>query len=166
MATPNNVYLFARAVLDAVNAHWPAPGDAEALPDRQYVTFGNPAWDCEQVVCSVQRMFSVESDVAAEQIISGPLFFMRGIAVAVSIIRCVPVPDDSGDVILLPSDTELEAAAQIALVDSEAIFNALVEAQLAGELAGCSGIAFDNWVAEGPEGGLGGGTQHVRLAMF
>jgi hypothetical protein len=84
----------------------------------------------------------------------------------VSLIRCVPVVDNSGDVIILPAVEDLEAAALIAAVDERTIMNALIEAQQGGDLADCHGIAFGGWNAEGPSGGLGGGRLAVRLALY
>jgi len=164
MTVDDRVYVLARAALDAIINNWDA--DAEPLPERQYVAFGLVAWDCEQLTVSISRTYGVEADVAAEQLVSNQMFAMRGLEIEVSLIRCVPVADTSGDVIIIPTADDIEASARIAAIDERTIMNTLIEAQQDGDLGGCHGIAFGGWSAEGPNGGLGGGRLAVRLALF
>jgi hypothetical protein len=160
-------YDLARATLDTIVAGWPAdPTDALALPDRQYVAFGLVAWDCEQLTVSGIRSYAIEADPAQETSISGVVFYNRAVEIAVSLIRCVPDVDVSGDTIIDPTPDAIEAAAQAAFTDQETIMDVLVAAQQARELATFGGLSFGNWTAEGPQGGFGGGTLHVRLTGF
>lgn len=160
-------YDLARSTLDAVVAGWPTDPDvAVPLPERRYVGFGLMAWDCEQFTVSGTRAYSIDGDVAAEQIISTPVFYNRAYEMQLSIIRCVPDIDTSGDVIIEPTPTDIEVSAQAAFADQQTLTDVLIAAQEARQLAAFSGLAFGNWTAEGPQGGFGGGTLGVRLVGF
>lgn len=158
-------YDLARSAFDAIVTGWPADPDvALPLPDRRYVAFGQIAWDCEQLVVSGLRSFITDGDVAVEQVVSGPVFFNRAVELVVSIVRCVPVVDNSGDEILFPDPDAIETSALVAFTDEETIRDVLISAQEARTLAVPGGLAFGNWVTEGPLGGLGGGTLTVRMS--
>lgn len=163
----SRLYTLARTTLDAIVAGWTVDPDvASPLPDRRYVAFGSVAWDCEQFTVSGVRAYSIEADVAAEQVLSGPMFYNRAVELDLSIIRCVPDIDSSGDTVIIPTADEIELSAAIAFADQEQLTDVLIAAQEAHGLAVFSGLAFGNWTAEGPEGGFGGGNLRVRLAAF
>lgn len=161
---PDAVYVLAVASLDAIVSGW--PGDLEPLPARRYVTFGEVAWDCEQLVVSVERTFGVDTaDVLSENVLgidaSAP-FQLRGLTLACSLIRCVPVVKDSG---APPTTTELNESASIVLADGVAMFNALAAAQRAGTLGTCNGVAFESGDAQTPDGAFGGWITRARLLL-
>lgn len=160
----SRLYDLAAATLTAVGTHW--PGDAEPLPDEQFVTNGLVIWeidDCAERLCTfVERTFGVEADVALEQITTlGAGFANRGATVGVTLLRCVPDLDDN----TVPTGVELDASAQIILGDAQALMNALIAAWKAGDLPGCGQLAFESWTAEGPQGGMGGGTLRMRMLV-
>lgn len=163
MAQANRLFLFSRAALDAVVGGWPVdPADALPLPDRRYVTFGVPVWDCEQFTVSASRTYSIEADAATEQLISGPMFMSRAIVLDFTIIRCVPVQQG----VQAPSPDEMEKNASDVLTDAETLKDVLIDAQQQGRLAAQNGLAFDNWTALDPAGGFGGGALRCRMSLF
>jgi len=164
MTTTSRIYDLARAMLDAIVANWPTDTDlAAALPARRYVSFGTPAWDCEQVVVGPSRLYSIEADPSLEGLIAWkPLFANNAVEMNVQIIRCQPTGDGTNP----PSTTQLETIALAVHQDIEVVRQVLVDAQQNGSLATPSGLSFGNWNSLGPQGGLGGGSQVVRLATF
>ena len=149
--------------LAAVVDHWPA--EATPLPaDVQYVSAGTAVWDCESVVVMANSTLGTDSDVALEQIVQmGMGYALRAADLSVLILRCVPVEDDSGNP---PTADQIQAADDVILVDSIAVMNALMEAQAAGELATCNGLAFLRWSAQAASGGLGGGLSEFRALLL
>lgn len=153
----------AKATLDVLVAEWPV--DATPLPDRRYVTNGLLIWDdCESLAIMVENSYGTEADPTQE--LSDPMgmaFAMRGTSLGVALLRCVPDIDDNG---APPSAAEIEGAAELILTDAMAVFNTLVAAQVSGQLATCTGLAFDRWTSEGPAGGLGGGVTRFRALLL
>lgn len=133
------------------------------LPDRRLVVPGLPAWDCELLAVQLERQFSYSGNLAAEVV--EPMersagFALRGALFAITLLRCMPTVDDDGNP---PPVADEEAAAQQVLTDSQLLLNVLVAAVRAGDLGGCSSIAFVEWANVGPDGGLGGGVLRVRI---
>lgn len=155
----------AHASLDAIVARW--PDDAEPLPERQYVSNGTVVWDCDQLVVMAEATIGTDGNVANE--ITDPLAYsIRTALIVVLLLRCVPDADvDAADnVISVPTPEEISTSADVILEDSVAVFNALQEAQDAGELAACQGLGFERWTSEGPQGGLGGGSSRIRALLL
>lgn len=158
------IYDLSRRALDALVARW--PGDAEPLPERQYVSNGTVIWDgCESLAVMVQSTFTTnEGDLSSEAfIVQGMGMVIRAAIIGVAIIRCVPDMDEEGNP---PPETEIEASAEEILKDAMGAFNALEAAQLAGDLAPCSGLVFERWTTEGPQGGLAGGVLQLRALLL
>lgn len=153
---PDRLYQVARVVLDTVVATLENP------PPRRYVSVGNPAFDCEQVVVSVDRTLGHAGDIAQE--VTAPLgcLVMRAVDIGVWVIRCAPTMNDDGQA---PSAASLEASAAALLRDPVVILNGLVAAHQAGTLAPSRGLGFLNWQALAPEGGFAGGVQRIRLDL-
>lgn len=165
---PSNdrVWQIAKAVLAAVVDGYAA--ESVALPARQFVSPGLPAWDCDILAVQATRTFGHAGNVAAEIIdpqTPSAGHAMRGVALDVHLIRCVPTTHDDGTNISVPSVIEEEAAAEVILTDAQLLLNVLVAAQRAGDLPGCSGLAFEQWRNLGPSGGLGGGVLTVRVQV-
>lgn len=158
-------WTLANTVLSAVVNGW--DGGAEPLPERQYVTVGEVAWDCEEVVVSIERTFGYAGDLSVDfnqPLTRGFSFALRGVTLAIWIVRCFPAfEDDAGDP---PTTTAIEAATQPIATDSGAILSALIDSQKAGELAGCDGLVFENWTVEGPQGGMAAGVLRVRIGFI
>lgn len=161
MALPaDRLYLAARALLDAVVAGYAAAG--VALPPRQFVSDGTPAWDCEQVTVYVERTFS--GTVAAESTSPMNCLVVRSAQFSIEIARCTPVFAD-GWSDAPPTGDAIEAVAETVLADPMIVANSIVAAQRAGDLAGKDGLSLIEWESLGPQGGLVGGRQRVRWQL-
>jgi hypothetical protein len=158
------------AVKDAIETHW--PGDAEPLPDRRFVSNGSMVWDCDQLAIGVDRTFGTLGDPAFESVSAqasgGLTYVVTAATVTALLLRCVPMveTDENDEVISIPTSTEMQDSAQLILSDSINLYNALLLAYQAGELAPCQGLAFESGQAEGPEGGLGGWSIKIRAALL
>ena len=167
MAPPTDrLFTLARSFLDQIVAGW--PGDAEPLPDRQYVSNGLVVWDCcEQLAVQVERTYGIEGDVTGETVITkGVGFAMRAATVAITLLRFQPDLADEGDSVVIPSAQEIEDGAAVLLGDATALLNVIVAAQKAGDLVNCDSLAFEDWNSQGPEAGIGGGILRVRAALL
>lgn len=158
----DRLYRAARNLLDVVVAHYASVG--VALPDRQFVSDGTPAWDCEQVCVYVERVFSTRGDVSSEANQPIDCLVVRGAQIAVEIARCTPVfADDWSDA--APSGEAIETVAQQVLADPMHLTNAIVDGYRNDELAGARGLSLVEWESLGPQGGLVGGRQRVRWSL-
>lgn len=160
----NNLAL---AVLGALVMEWPA--EAEPLPQRQGIVAGLPAWDCEQIIVAIENSFSHSGDVSTEvrdfqQ--AGATWGIRGVALAVWIIRCASTEQSINNRVILPAMDALTAEAEIIGRDGIAVQNVLMDAQRSGLLAGCNGLSFDQWQTQGPEGGFGGSVYRLRVSFI
>jgi len=154
-----------QATIDALEAGW--PGEAEPLPDRQYVSNGMVVWDCESLVVFVENTIGTEADVAQEAFIEMGLgFAMRAAIIGVTILRCVPTIVEDGQSITLPDPMEVQAASKVIYTDATVMFNVLAAAQQAGALATCNGLAFERWSSLPEQGGLAGGTLRFRALLL
>lgn len=163
---PATLYNLASNVLDAIVAGWPV--GATALPERQYVTFGDVAWDCEQLVVAIERVFGIDGDVTGETYIQdGTLRGFQGVTVGAWLIRCVPDIDSALDgQLIFPSVADLDASAQILCADPIHMWNTIASAQAAGAIASCNGLAFQDADPAGPLGGFGGTLLRVRMQIL
>lgn len=138
---------------------------AVELPARQYVTYGNPAHDCAQLVVSLEATAGTEGNIAQE--IVDPVLGKAGHAMryarfGITLIRCVPVVQDDAEP---PTVEDEEQASEAILTDTVLLLNSIVAAQRAGDLNRCGGVAFEQWTAITPNGGVGGGILRVRLLL-
>ncbi len=163
---PERPYFVAREVLDTVVAGYVTAG--ETLPDRQFVSIGPPAWDCELVAVWVERTAGHAGDISTEVV--EPLaqaagHGLRAALLRVQIVRCVPTIDDEFGEALPPSPAEEEAAAAVLLKDLQLVQNILLTASKAGELATCNDVGFIEWVSVGPDGGMAASTHGLRVSL-
>ena len=164
VAPASRVYDVAKALLDATISY-----HGGALPDRQYVSAGAPAWDCELVAVWCESTGSVEGGAELDAFESQRRLAghtMRAGTFVVTIVRCTPaVPEMVGQQIKQTSVDEENAAAVDLYQDAQMIINAIREAEEAGELGTCNSVVFDTWVPIGPDGGFVGGEQRVRVGL-
>jgi hypothetical protein len=165
MAPPaDRIFTTCQALLDAVVTY-----HGGSLPARQYVSAGPPAFDCELVAVRCDRTYGYEGDATVEAvpIISRSAgFAMRAGTFVVTIARCTPaVPDHKGSKPKPPTTDQEEAAASALYEDAQRMLNALVTASKVGELSGCHGIWFREWVVIGPEGGYVAGELSVAVGL-
>lgn len=160
MAIPTTAAFDAAAsFLDViVDGYAAEPAD---LPEHRLVTPGQPAWDCEGLYVQVERLFSFEGEIAAEQIQPKPAragHAMRAAAIGITIIRCVPAGSSA------TPDNE-QATAELVLADAVRVWNLLLAAERAGDLRSCSDLAHQQWEAQGPGGALVGGLTRVYVRL-
>lgn len=157
------LYDLAGATLDLLTTDWPTDeAIALALPARQYVNAGDVIWDCEQLVVSVERTFGEVGDVTVEQFDSHTATMaVRAVTLAIWLIRCVPDLNEQGP----PPAIDIELAAAATLADADAITGILAARTRLHEWAGCESAALENWQAQGPMGGFGGGVLRARVGL-
>lgn len=165
--SPTKLWVLAESVRDAVIDGY-ADADVD-LPEHRLITPGVAAWDCAGLYVQLERTYGTDGNIAAELL--QPLsrhagHTLRAATFGVTLLRCVPVADDHGDQVILPSVAAEEAAALEVLRDAQLLVNVLVAAERAGTLAGCHGLVIEGWSSVGPDGGLAGGVLRVRLATW
>lgn len=163
MTDPQQPITLARAILQHVGAYYTT--NNVPIPARQYVSPGLPAWDCEQVVVTVERQSPVAGDPTLEgptAVQADPAFHMRAATIAITVVRCVPVLGEQGE---LTSTDDEEDAAELILADAGHVWLAIVQALDDGDLPGCGAVAFVSWDGLGPEGGLAGGLLRILASL-
>lgn len=134
---------------------------------RSFVSPGLPALDC----CP-QLTVHIAGFAAAATQPSGPLSqgHKRTTGVVwqgsywVTVVRCVPVPDEKGNT---PSIALMEAAAEQADQDGWAILNAVYAADRAGTVFGglCTEVIYDGITPLDPSGGCVGWVIRYRASI-
>lgn len=161
---PERVYNVCDALLTAVIDH-----HGGTLPDRQYVSAGAPAFDCELLATWCERTEGYEGNpgtVTQQQMSSGAGFAMRVGTFVVTLVRCTPaVPKSQGGKLALTTVAQEQSAAATLYGDAQRVLNALVTAYRAGELTGCHSMAFTEWTTIGPEGTFVAGELRVRVGL-
>lgn len=158
---PDRVYGTARAVLDQLVTRLPALGVTD-VPDRQYVSIGLPALDCEQLVVSIDRIVGHEGNPGTETTAPLRCLVMRAVELTVWLLRCAPTVGDSGDP---PAAADIDASSEQVAGDPQAVLQALLGAYRDGDVGSQWGVVFMDWRAITPEGGLVGGAQRVRYDL-
>jgi hypothetical protein len=156
--------LTAKALLDAVVGGYETAG--VDLPERQLVALGLPAWDCEQLTVSIERIYAHGGDVNIEAPTvthAHPGFLMRAAVMSVLLLRCVPTSDDSGTP---PAAEDEQAGALAVYADQQLVENAIIDAYNAGGLASCAGLTIVEWLSQTPQGALGGGLTRLRISLI
>lgn len=130
------------------------------VPDRQYVHGGDIAHDCEQLVVAVTDLVhAFPGEAAAVQFCSPP----RHARFAVSLVRCVPVPQDDGTP---PTAEALDDAGAVTAADVWSLAYVLWAGYQAGEWgAACSTLLLGPVAVVGPEGGMVAVTAEVFLLI-
>ena len=160
---PAFVHPLAVSALDAIETHYAGAG--VALPDRRLVSAGQSPWDCELVNVWVQRDYPTAGGPEfATQVSIGahPGHFFRAAVLGVQVVRCYPTISDDGTP---PSPTEETEAAELVHGDVDLCWQALLAANAAGTFSQRNGVAYEGWVALGPDGGLAGGVLTVHALL-
>lgn len=162
--TPSRLYDVCSALLAAVVAGYAE--QAVELPERQYVSDGpTVAWDCEQVTVYCERTFSGTSD--SEQADAQNTIAVRSARVWIEVVRCSPSTDWDGVGMMPepPTPEQIDASAQVALVEAIMLPWCVREAKRSGDLAGCNSVTIDEWQGLGPMGGYVGSRLGVRYQL-
>lgn len=157
MADVDRIGTVANLLLDAVEAA--AVDAAWALPDRRYVHVGAVAYDCEQVAVQTDQIGrGTTSETFAGEVLPADVWTA---SFRVHLIRCVPTLDDQGRA---PSVNELNGAAYGQHRDG-AVLTLFLLTHLKSLDAVCTSVAAGPAVAVGPDGGFGGWTLDVAVAL-
>jgi hypothetical protein len=125
------------------------------LPSRQYWTFGQPAFDCEQIVVSfIQAYLGTPGNQASEPVpCSGP----RSAVVQISVVRATATPSGSTGI---PAADKIQAAAHWQAVDAWVLLDAIRQFNDWGD--GLPGIGV---IATVDGGTASGGFHDVSLQL-
>jgi len=160
---PDRIWDLAGDVLAAIESGFAS--DDVSLPTRRYRTYGVPAIDCEELVVALEASLGTEGAVnqeVTEPLLAKPGHAMRSVRFAVWLLRCHPTVQDDGNP---PTVTAEEEAAELVMQDAQRLLNVIVAAQRAGDLPACGGLAFEQWTAITPNGGIGGGVLRLRMML-
>lgn len=157
---PNDfLYTVANQALEAVVDRFATEGIT--LPDRQYVTGGLVALDCEQVVVEVVRVYTGTPGAELSDPVSCAV--PRSAEMRIWIVRCVPIFKDNGDP---PTQSELDASGEELLTDGWVLVWGLLQEYRDGNfLSQCDKLVIGNLAAVGPEGGFGGWALTIQADL-
>lgn len=153
----DRAYAVARNVLDVV-----AAALGSDAPERRYVTTGQPAFDCEQLVVSIDRILGHQGNPGVETNDVVRCLTMRAVELSVWTCRCVPVVADDGTP---PPAEEIDAAGLEVAQDPIRNLDAILAAYNAGTLGHLWGLVFLDWRALTAQGGIAGGAQRLRIDL-
>lgn len=158
----DRAYAVARNVLDQVVAKFALAPTLPKVPERKYVTIGIPALDCEQLVVSIDRIVGHQGNIGVEDNNPVRCLTMRAVELSVWIVRCVSVVKDDGTP---PEAAQLDAEAAEIAMDPIRVLDAILASYQAGDLGHLWGLAFLDWRAVAPQGGVAGGQQRLRIDL-
>ena len=137
-------------------------------PERRYVAFGLPAFDCEQL--TVHAFQVGEADVGPNE--TSMDRFKRGhpyprvnmAFLVVTIARdCYPGPTGTTEA---PAVADLVAASEVLYADGWALWNRLSSALRDGELfEACSLVGWEPLQPTNPDGGIAAWTMGVQVSL-
>ena len=165
MAGIGDLNALAQAILGAMAQALDTIPDYDATlngaPARQFVTFGNPVWDCcEQLAVHIPGIAAAETSpgalAAGKRHLTGRInhVFLTG-----TITRCVPTQVE-------PPVAVLNATAEQINADAWALWNHLFNLQSSDLLLNlCDEVFFDGITAAAPSGGCAGWTVAVRAYL-
>lgn len=133
-------------------------GEGITVPERRYVTSGAPAYDCEQLVVALTRLYPAIpfQDDPALPVLRAVL--LRAASVAVHLVRCVPTPTQSSrGGAALPTAAALDDAGMTLLTDALMMPVVTVRAWHDGSfLSTCEQMGVREVLPAEPDGGFGG----------
>lgn len=158
---PDYLYQAADRILSVIETAFEAAN--VALPPRRYIAGGDVAWDCPegQLVIHMPRIYT-GLPVAADlrEVRCGTT---RSAAVTVWLLRCVPTLEDDADP---PAAEALDDSGRELLIDALLLSDTMIRAHSRGELVDDdTQVALGDLQAVGPQGGLGGWRQDLRIQV-
>lgn len=153
----------ADSLLNVVAAGLAAAG--QPVPERQYVAEGPPAYDCEQLVVALVRLYP---GLPFLEDPSAPVLkatLLRSATLAVHVVRCIPTLKSGprgGEV--FPTPAELQASGMAVLTDAYVMPTCVVRAWHDGTFLGlCDAMGVRELVPAEPQGGFGGSIMTVDM---
>lgn len=153
MADPHRLGDLAEALLTVVSD---ALLDAGRPLGRAYISHAPPAWDAcseDQATVHVAPVTFRSSGTGRQQ------QTQLSAAFTVQVVRCVPVPDDTG---APPTALELGDSAVALLHDLAAVIYDVLASDVFG---GCSSVAFGQVDSLGPSGGMAGWSWPITATI-
>lgn len=157
------------ACVEALNTVNIADTDLLGAPDRQFISLGPPAADCDQIVVFVPTLGELPTSPAGNA--AGRRFESGWInqvgLVAVLVRCCAPSPEFTvgGDYVPPTPEAQTEFARQLNS-DGWALWNHLHNKQAAGRLLPmCSNVEFLDVRPNTPSGGCGGWTARTQVTL-
>lgn len=132
-------------------------------PARQYVSPGEPPFDCELVAVHWARTIASGQPIPLPSVRQQQKTGVVPVAdFVVTVVRCTPTPRAGAT----PSAAVLQASAEQLGLDAEAIRHALVAMVKAGTVGGsCRAVAFRDVAAATPSGGFVGFTAGIGVML-
>jgi hypothetical protein len=135
----------------------------DGAPDRAFIAPGDPALDCcDQLTVNVAQILDAPTagGLAAGRKVAASV---NHVYFAVTITRCVHVPDGDGNP---PTSDELEADAAQMNADAWVLWNHLQNLWRSGDLfTFCDEVFWDGLRPLGPSGGCGGWTLFIHISL-
>jgi hypothetical protein len=118
------------------------------LPEKQYVNFGQPVHDCEQVTVQFAQMFSGMPGLPSQEMqrCDGP----RSAALVIEITRCIPTQNGRGQA---PTEADLLSCAKTQAIDAWMLMEVATKINMYG------------YVGDVVPGQASGGFQSVQLSV-
>lgn len=158
---PTHLYDIADRVLSAVEAAFDAADIS--LPDRRYITGGEIVWDCPdgQLVVQVPRIYvGLPAASDPREIRCGTV---RSAGLTVWLLRCVPTLAENGEP---PPPGDLDDSGRDLLIDAWTLSSGIISAYNSDDLVEADSQVFlADLAAVGPQGGLGGWRQDLRVQV-
>lgn len=154
--TPNHPFTFAQDLIAAlVSAYAAVP---LPLPSRRYISEGQIAIDCEQVVVEPIRSYRGTVNRVTDTTVPQRCFSLRTAEFRIWIIRCTSTPVDIGNgEVRMPNPDEIEAFSEPIITDLFFMPYSLQVAAVNGDLGvGCDDLLFQQANVHPPSGGYGG----------
>lgn len=135
------------------------------VPVRTYVADGPPAYDCEQLVVALVRLYPglPFQDDPGQPVLKATL--LRSATLAVHLVRCLPAMKSGprgADV--FPTQDELNTSGMRVLTDAYVLPTSVVAAWHAGTFLGlCDAMGVRELVPAEPQGGFGGSILTVDV---
>lgn len=158
MSNPE-LYQDAQAILNVVVDAF--LDSAVALPERQYVSDGSIAIDCEQLTVTIVQVYrGLPGEIQTDPMGPRRCATVSSFECAIILVRCVPtLKESSAGQIVFPTVHELDSSAQTILQDGAILWRGLMAAWAEGTLVpGCDQLALGPMISLGPEGGFAGWT--------
>lgn len=136
------------------------------VPERQYVSSGSVAYDCEQLVVTLERLYPAvpfQDDPGAPVL---RMTLLRAATLGVHLVRCIPTLSDGprGDVFPTPAD--LDASGMALLTDALVLPKVITTAWRADTFLGtCDQMGIREVLPAEPDGGFGGTICRVDVQL-
>jgi hypothetical protein len=160
-ADPQRLAELGQTVLEAIVQ---AFVDAGVTPPTAQYRWGElPAVDCEQITVSFIRLYTGTEAANISQI--GPTIEANTSFIAqfdVYVVRCVPIPDDSGKP---PSATNQDAAGAELMTDAWVLGRGIINRKKQGDFADCDVVTIGQVEALAASGGFGGNVMTITVSV-